>query len=711
MKINKIVLYNFNSYEGLNEFDFSTTDKEKNIVLIGGKNGAGKTSLFTAIKIALYGPLAFGYVGTNPHYISKIKDCININAFQQNHVESRVQIDISLLVEREIKEYQITREWDYTNQKLEEKYYVKLENKLLDEQKLSYFENYLQSLIPPDLFEFFLFDGEEVGSVFSTSSYNNYVKNAIYTLCGLDVFEFVRKYSTGYAGKAKTEDEEIVYKNYESLKIRLEELYEKKSNLEVAFTENQTELDEVDTALIELETAFKNAGGIIETERAQLSKEYEISERVKAETSAQIKMFVEGLMPFFILRGFSERVKKQLEIEEKGEIYTYIKQSVNKKELIQDLGEIIPEETLDRVMEVFLRKFKPDDDSSTSPIYQLSKEEAYRVNSVITSANDFDVEEMIRLINERKYASERTMEINRILKSSMGDEESRKFEEKENILLKKKDDLSANIYRIQTEISKLIDQINNYELERDRLKQRIKDTVQNKNVFKLSDGLSRMMSTLLQNKSYAIQRALESTIVENLQRIYRKNNLITHIEITDQFDFNLYQDATYSKEEIEYLLKNLGKQAFSNEIGIQGLKILYDSLGIDNLNELQASLLYENADKEMKLYKRIDISRLSKGERQIFILSFYWAIIKISGQEIPFIIDTPYARIDANHRKEISEKFFPNISKQVVILSTDEEINEEYYQILKPHIAKEYLLINDEGQNRTTVEQRYFYEV
>ena len=53
MKINKIVLYNFNSFEGMNEFDFSSTCDQKNIVLIGGKNGAGKTSLFTAIKIAL----------------------------------------------------------------------------------------------------------------------------------------------------------------------------------------------------------------------------------------------------------------------------------------------------------------------------------------------------------------------------------------------------------------------------------------------------------------------------------------------------------------------------------------------------------------------------------------------------------------------------------------------------------------------------------
>ena len=104
MKINRIRLYNFSSYEGENVFDFSCKLDKKNIVLIGGKNGAGKTSLFTAIKVALYGPLAYGYVGTNSYYISKIKDLINTKAFQQDKVETEVQITISQKIEREIRE-------------------------------------------------------------------------------------------------------------------------------------------------------------------------------------------------------------------------------------------------------------------------------------------------------------------------------------------------------------------------------------------------------------------------------------------------------------------------------------------------------------------------------------------------------------------------------------------------------------------------------
>lgn len=198
MKINKIKLYNFSSYEGENIIDFSIKDNEKNIILIGGKNGAGKTSLFTAIKVALYGPLAYGYVGANSYYISRIKGLINSKAFQQDKVEAGVQITVSLKMQGEIKEYVITRNWYYLKQKLYENYYVENEKGKLLEQELSYFQNYLQSIVPPDLFEFFLFDGEEVGKIFATNSYNTYVKNAVFTLCGMDVFEILRKYTNRF---------------------------------------------------------------------------------------------------------------------------------------------------------------------------------------------------------------------------------------------------------------------------------------------------------------------------------------------------------------------------------------------------------------------------------------------------------------------------------------------------------------------------------
>ena len=86
----------------------------------------------------------------------------NNKHFQKNEVQAEVQLTLSLMVEREYKDYVITRGWKYVNRKLEESYTVKEDGKILENQELSYFQNYLQGIIPPDLFEFFLFDGEEV---------------------------------------------------------------------------------------------------------------------------------------------------------------------------------------------------------------------------------------------------------------------------------------------------------------------------------------------------------------------------------------------------------------------------------------------------------------------------------------------------------------------------------------------------------------------
>lgn len=710
MKINKIVLYNFNSFEGMNEFDFSSTCDQKNIVLIGGKNGAGKTSLFTAIKIALYGPLTYGYMGINPHYISKIKDCINSNAFQTDRVKSKVQINISLLIEREVKKYEITREWTYKKQRLEEHFSVKCNDKLLDDKEQSYFQNYLLSIIPPDLFDFFLFDGEEVGNIFSTSTYNTYVRNAVYTLCGLDIFEIIRKQTGRFVGKATTEKETILLDEYKVLKEEADSLQLAISNAELEIDTLQKALEEIETESLEHETVFKNAGGITEAEKEELSKQYREAEQIKVESAVKIKNFVETLMPFYIVKEFAKKISGQLATESDRGIYEYFQQKIK----VDDIQEILPKSVPDKdaisIAETLLERLKPVGyDESNVQIHDLSQESTARVNALISMLENFDSSEMVRTVMNRQKAADVTMEINKLLKSAMSDEDVAKYKEKENALLRRRDEISKEIFEQKNRLVELNNRMSIVAVQRERAFQAVKENTQNKNVYELSSGLTAMMEALLSHKSEKIKNGLENLIVRNLRRIYRKDNLITHIEIDENFKFNLYQDATYTAVELSNLMRNVGKNNFYITIGQKGLDQLFLKYDVNTIADLEKILQIKENDS-CDLYKNIDLSRLSKGERQIFILALYWAIIILSNQNIPFVIDTPYARIDANHRKEISEKFFPNISKQVIILSTDEEINEEYYGIIKPYIAKEYLLINDENQNKTTIENRYFFE-
>lgn len=712
MKINKVKLYNFSSYEGNNEFDFEVTDKKKNIILIGGKNGAGKTSLFTAIKVALYGPLAYGYVGTNPYYTSKIKDLINSKAFQKENVEAEVQITLELKIEREIKSYIITRKWNYTAQKLIEEYTVEKDGMKLDEQELSYFENYLQSIIPPDLFEFFLFDGEEVGNIFSTSAYNTYVKNAVFTLCGMDVFEIIRKYTHGYVSKNDSNEDNNTFKEYECAKKEIESMESEKEHLEMDVGELTKNLEDVEVQLTELETSFKNAGGISRKEKKQLEDEYSQAEKTKTETLTNIKMFVEGLMPFYILKDFANPIMTQLDLEEKGEIFYYIQSKLKRSTIEELLKDDVLDEKIDRLMECLLDTFKPKGLSDNMEMmFDLSKEDIGRVNGILSALDDFDAKTMIDTIKRRKEAADRTTEINCILKNSMSEEDVNAFAQKENEMLKKKDDLTRRLFEAQHRLEDIGRELQIKEHIRDKAMQTLKSNAQNKHVYELSAGISTMMEQFLKEKTLSIRKQLEKAIVKKLKTIYRKNNLITHIEIGKNFDFNLYQDETYSSKELLTLYRNLGNSEFTNLIGTKGEKKLIKILKLYSLNEFKNISDANIGNEQIHLYKKIELGRLSKGERQIFILALYWAIIEISGQNIPFVIDTPYARIDANHRREISEKFFPNISEQVIILSTDEEINEEYYKIVKPYVSKEYLLINDENENRTSIENHYFFEV
>lgn len=711
MIINKLILKNFSSFEGINEFDLSVTE-DKNIILIGGQNGAGKTSLFSAIKVALYGPLAFGYVGANAHYTSKIKDYINAKAFHSDRVEAGVVINISVKVEREYFDYEISREWTYIKQRLEENFLIKKAGVLLDSQEKAYFSNYLLSVIPPDLFEFFMFDGEEVGNIFATSAYNNYVKNALFTMCDMDVYELVRKYTSSYV--SKSDIEEIDNSEYETLKKQVEELDEKihelehrKSKLECAISDNQIQLDE-------LETAYKNAGGITPVEREKLAKEYNDAEKVKQEKSLQLKNFVEGMMPFYIVRDFADKISDQLDLEEKGEIYYYVQNKIQKKTIKNALMKYgdVSDEAIEDVVSVLLDTFRPKGYfEDVEAIHDLSKEEIGRVNAIFSSLYDFDEEVMIQIIKDKQKAAQTTVDINRLLKSSMAEEDVNLFAEKENALLKARDSYVNELHNIELILNEKKEESTLLIQERNKKHQELVNSAQNKHIYELSFGVSRIMEQLLEKKTETIREKLEQLTVENLHKIYRKDNLITHIEIEKDYQFGLFQNVSYYEGELLSLINNIGYEAAEKSIGRKGLKELYEKYGTDSIVELKKALMQTSHMELIETYKKIELSRLSKGERQIFILALYWAIIMISGQDIPFIIDTPYARIDANHRKEISEKFFPNISRQVIILSTDEEINEEYYQIIHPYVAKEYLLSNDENINKTTVENKYFFEV
>jgi DNA sulfur modification protein DndD len=102
--------------------------------------------------------------------------------------------------------------------------------------------------------------------------------------------------------------------------------------------------------------------------------------------------------------------------------------------------------------------------------------------------------------------------------------------------------------------------------------------------------------------------------------------------------------------------------------------------------------------------------RLSEGEKQIFAISMLWGLARASARPLPAVIDTPMARLDAAHRQHLVERYFPNASHQVVILSTDTEVDRHSYEILRPAIARAYHLRYDDEATMTVGEEGYFWK-
>ena len=103
-------------------------------------------------------------------------------------------------------------------------------------------------------------------------------------------------------------------------------------------------------------------------------------------------------------------------------------------------------------------------------------------------------------------------------------------------------------------------------------------------------------------------------------------------------------------------------------------------------------------------------SSLSAGEKQLMVISMLWALAICSKKKLPVIIDTPLARLDSVHRKALITKYFPNASEQTIILSTDSEINSDYYSIINKYVSNEFTLRYDEYAKSSTIEQGYFKE-
>lgn len=720
MIINSITLKNFRSYEDETTFSFTPRDG-KNIILIGGENGSGKSTLFEAIKLCIYGHIAYGYLGENYSYLNKIKNNINNNAFKNKNVDSFISLNLSIKEGTELKEYTLNRSWKYTNQKLKEDFKVYLYgNELNNEDKL-FFDKYLKSILPPSLFDFFFFDGEELSEFFTGKNSNTNLKESILELFNYDTFDVLKKQLVTYQRSNSKSNDRLkeLQDNHDKLSFIILELNNKIKSLEENIDFNENHLYDLNIKKSNIETNFKNSGGMLNEERQYLISNINSLENERTNTYQFIKDFCNDTLPFLLVTDLLKETKIQITKEDDLNSYHSIKNKLSSVVLKESLSahniELIDSnEIYDELAYTLLSNmFNKEIIEDIHPILELSNEDKNLINFIINnilSEKKSIKSKILNIFDRNKKISIELKKCREKLNLSVSDEVLNNYLESINKISQEILETTNNLTLAQTSLEQARESLNYNNHVFTKVKNELSSLLQNNNTLSISNNLIQYLEELLINLTKDKLSLIENEFMNIFRSIIRKNDYISSIDIDDNFNCTLYINKDYTSTNILNIINNLGFDGITRKYGSKFLEDLfkYYQVEYNSTEELKLKVEKDNPLQYFSLSTKVNINDFSNGEKQVYILCLIWAIIKSSGVEIPFIIDTPYARIDDSHRTSLSNTYLPNISNQVIILSTNKEIDSDLYKIIKPYLCNEYLLLYNTNARKTEVENGYF---
>ncbi|KEH96707.1 AAA family ATPase [Clostridium massiliodielmoense] len=717
MIINSITLKNFRSYE--NETTFSFAPKyDKNIVLIGGENGAGKSTLFEAIKLCIYGPTTYGYLGQNSNYLTKIKDSINDNAFKNDQIECFISLSLSFKEGTKINEYYLKRSWNYKKQKIHEYFNVFLDGKALNDEDKLYFDKYLKSVIPPSLFDFFFFDGEELSDFFTGKSASNHLKESVLELFNYDTFEILKKRLLSHQRSQSKSNKKLAKAqiNFDSLSSSTNNIKNEIKELEKTVILNREHLENLLVKRSNLQKDFKNSGGLLESEKATLNSEISKLENERTYINQYTKDFCNDTLPFLLVTDVLKAIKEQIYKEESLTSYNsiknklsgnIIKKSLSKHQLANDKSDFIYNEI---AITILSNMFNTKELKSMKSILELSPEQKnsilFTINNIISKEKDYKLE-IINGFNKVSEITATLKDLRKRLNSTISGELLNSYLESLHFINEEINEIENTLAVTKSKIEIKYEELKNKEYHLTRARNEYTSLLQNSNVLNMSTNLISYLDELLTNLTRDKIKLIQDEFIKIFSTIIRKENYVNSIVIDDKFNSTLYINKNYNTTDILNIIKNLGFDGVSKKYGAKFLEDLYSHYNVTTNQEVEKKIS-NDVFGSINLSSKVNINDFSNGEKQIYILCLIWAIIKSSGIDIPFIIDTPYARIDQTHRNALTTKYLPNISKQVIILSTNKEIDTDLYKVIKPYICDEYLLLYNTHLRKTEVKNGYF---
>ncbi|MGW6836051.1 DNA sulfur modification protein DndD [Streptomyces sp. NPDC054949] len=669
MLLRKITLEEFGAYRGKQSLDL-TVKKNKPIILIGGLNGCGKTTLLDAIQLVLYGPRARCSGRGSKSYETFLRESIN-----RQHDPTRgssITLEFTVTVDATEHYYKVDRSWHTSGKTLKEFLNVQVDENYGDkgratrraqpEVKYSPYlsqgwADHVEDLLPLEVASLSFFDGEKIESLADPERAAAVIESAVHSLLGVSTVEQLRTDLLALQRRQKLSAEEQHL--MDNIHAQEEDLASVQEALDIAVQERADgakTLRKAEDVLGTREDKFKKEGGGLFERRVELDAEHKRAAGQLADLRSSLIQLAAGPLPFLLMGTQLKELRKQAKQEhsaaEAGQVLDVL------TERDEWLLKLLPESARDEVME------KLDQDRA-----KRSKSTALKINlglphdaqaqiSVLDEGLVRDKARAAELLKQLGAASEEVDQLDRQLAGVPEQSKVEALQDARDEQVQKVSQIRAGMARNDQRILELKRRRENATAALERAhKSFIQTKVKAEEVERIIKYSEKARSTLERFGEALLQRhinRLEVAVLQSFKELMRKQGLVHDLRIdTDKFTLTLSDGEGES----------------------------------------------------------LDPGRLSAGERQLLAVSLLWGLMKVAGNRLPSVIDTPLGRLDSRHREHLVDRYFPYASEQVLLLSTDEEIDEYLLDRLKKSVARTYTLVHDDTNFTTSVVEGYWWNV
>lgn len=669
MIFTRIAIENLGVFRGRAEFELtpkSGKSGSRPIILFGGMNGSGKTTVFEAFKLALYGSGAFWPPQSREKYDLEMRNRLSHHpALLSTQERASVELGVRHTHLGRTHDYRVKRSWAFQGKSVKESLEVLRDGMVLDEIERTLWQEFVWDLIPPGLSRLYFFDGERIQSLADDGSSALQLADSFRALMGLDLVERLSSdLETIVARELRTVGGNKISNELSSVQKQLQDLQERRATLVSSRASVQSEIDAIRLRIEMIEKRVAAEGGGWAKERETL-----LSNHAKASTELELcerrmKELAAGVLPFTLVPELSSKVLVRI-----------------RRELEYDRWAAASKLIRGRIA-TGLAKLESESEqtSNSSVMHMVIQLVSKMVEEALTQPGSIEDVQPLNSMSERD-----TERVQRLFAQSVPEtaKEITEWSKRHEMAVREFRSISAMLAKAPSDhqLAPLVAQMN-------RVHRKL--VVQLEKAAKLDSALATTDREIT-----SARRGLEK-IKEGLFKQERQDSILDmarRVELVlREFQDRLTQSRVAS-------LSGRLAETFSS---LSRKKGWLGGVRIDP-KTFEVTLL----DREGR---QLPKERLAAGEKQIYAVALLWALAQASGRSLPFIIDTPLGRLDSDHRRSLIGSFFPFASEQVIIFSTDTEIDRPYFDALVPYISRSYRLSNDARLGTSRVEEGYFWK-